>query len=40
MVGTRYLGQVHGFARHPAVFVAADALIGQVAGFLAGHPGS
>ncbi len=33
VVATRYLGQVHGFLRHPAVFDAADALTGQVAGF-------
>lgn len=38
VVGTRYLGQVHGFWRHVDVFTAADALTGQVAGFLAGHP--
>jgi acetyl esterase len=38
VVGTRYLGQVHGFWRHTDVFVAADALTGQIAGFLAAHP--
>ena len=34
MVATRYLGQVHGFWRHPAVFDAAEALTGQLAGFV------
>jgi len=36
VVATRYLGQVHGFWRH-RVYAASDALIRQVAGFLAGH---
>lgn len=36
VVATRYLGQVHGFWRHP-VFAAAEPLIAQVAGFLAIH---
>ena len=36
VVATRYLGQVHGFWRHP-VFAAAEPLIRQVAGFLALH---
>lgn len=40
VVGTRYLGQVHGFWRHVDVFPAADALTGQIAGFLGAHPGS
>jgi acetyl esterase len=40
VVGTRYLGQVHGFWRHVDVFAAAEALTGQVAGFLALHQGS
>jgi acetyl esterase len=40
VVGTRYLGQVHGFWRHVDVFDAADALTAQVAGFLALHPES
>ncbi len=34
VVGTRYLGQVHGFWRHPDVFDAAEPLTRQVAGFL------
>lgn len=37
VVGTRYLGLVHGFWRHPAVFDAAEPLMRQVAGFLAQH---
>ena len=36
VVATRYVGQVHGFWRHRA-FVASEALIRQVAGFLAIH---
>ena len=36
VVATRYLGQVHGFWRH-RVFVASEALMRQVAGFLAQH---
>ena len=40
VVGTRYLGQVHGFWRYVEVFPAADALTGQIAGFLAVHPGT
>ena len=35
VVATRYLGQLHGFWRHDAVFVAAEPLMRQVAGFLA-----
>ena len=34
VVGTRYLGQVHGFWRHPQVFPPAEPLTRQVAGFL------
>ena len=36
VTATRYLGQVHGFWRHDAVFPAAGALMGQVAAFLEG----
>ena len=36
VVATRYLGQIHGFWRHPE-FVAAEPLMRQVAGFLAQH---
>ncbi|MCD4524494.1 alpha/beta hydrolase [Nocardioides sp. cx-173] len=36
VVGTRYLGQVHGFWRHEQVFPAAEPLMGQVAAFLEG----
>ena len=36
VVATRYLGQVHGFWRH-RVFVASEALMRQVTGFLAQH---
>jgi acetyl esterase len=36
VVATRYLGQVHGFWRHPA-FTASQPLLMQVAGFLALH---
>jgi acetyl esterase len=38
VVATRYLGQVHGFWRHPRVFPAAEALMGQAGSFLAAHP--
>jgi acetyl esterase len=38
VVATRYLGQVHGFWRHPGVFTAAEPLMVQVAGFLRLHP--
>ena len=38
VVGTRYLGQVHGFWRHPDVFDAAEPLTRQIAGFLRSHP--
>jgi acetyl esterase len=37
VVGTRYLGQVHGFWRDVDAFDAAEALIGQVAAFLRQH---
>jgi len=37
VVGTRYLGQVHGFWRHVDVFDAAEPLTRQVAGFFAQH---
>ncbi|GAA1923626.1 hypothetical protein GCM10009737_26580 [Nocardioides lentus] len=37
VVGTRYLGQTHGFWRHPSVFEAAEPLMGQVAAFLRRH---
>jgi acetyl esterase len=36
VIATRYLGQVHGFWRHHAVFPAAEQLLRQVAGFLDG----
>lgn len=39
VVGTRYLGQLHGFWRHPGVFDAAEPLTRQVAGFLRQHRG-
>ena len=34
VTATRYLGQLHGFWRHHAVFPASEALLRQVAGFL------
>ncbi|TNM37534.1 alpha/beta hydrolase [Nocardioides albidus] len=34
VVGTRYLGQVHGFWRHTQVFDAAEPLMWQVAGWM------
>lgn len=37
VVGTRYLGQVHGFWRHPQAFDAAEPLMRQVVGFLQQH---
>jgi acetyl esterase len=40
VTATRYLGQVHGFWRHDAVFPAAEPLMRQVAGFLDLHVGS
>ncbi|WP_127480242.1 alpha/beta hydrolase [Nocardioides pantholopis] len=37
VTATRYLGQVHGFWRHPGVFPSADPLMVQVTGFLGLH---
>jgi len=37
VTATRYLGQVHGFWRHPAVFTASEPLLRQAAGFLRQH---
>ena len=37
VTATRYLGQVHGFWRHPSVFTAAEPLTRQVAGYLRQH---
>jgi acetyl esterase len=37
VVATRYLGQVHGFWRHPSVFPAAKGLLSQTNGFLRQH---
>jgi acetyl esterase len=37
VVGTRYLGQVHGFWRHPDAFDAAEPCVRQVAAFLRQH---
>ena len=39
VVGTRYLGQLHGFWRHPDVFDASEPLTRQVAGFFSQHVG-
>lgn len=39
VTATRYLGQVHGFWRHPDAFDAAEPLMRQVAGFLLLHGG-
>jgi len=39
VVGTRYLGQLHGFWRHTDVFDAAEPLTRQVASFLRQHLG-
>jgi acetyl esterase len=39
VVGTRYLGQVHGFWRHADVFDAAEPLTLQIATFLRSHRG-
>jgi acetyl esterase len=39
VVGTRYLGQVHGFWRHTDVFDAAEPLTLQIAAFLRSHGG-
>ncbi len=37
VVATRYLGQIHGFWRHPRVFAAAEPLMVQVTAFLGVH---
>lgn len=37
VVATRYLGQLHGFWRHPTLFPAAEPLLRQVSGFFAQH---
>jgi acetyl esterase len=37
VVATRYLGQLHGFWRHPSVFPAAEPLTRQIAGFFRSH---
>lgn len=37
VTATRYLGQLHGFWRHPRVFPSAEPLMRQVAGFLVLH---
>jgi acetyl esterase len=37
VTATRYLGQLHGFWRHPRVFPSAEPLMRQVAGFLRMH---
>jgi acetyl esterase len=37
VVATRYLGQVHGFWRHHAVFPAAEQLMQQSCGFIRSH---
>jgi acetyl esterase len=37
VVGTRYLGQVHGFWRHVDVFDAAEPLTRQISGFFDQH---
>lgn len=37
VTATRYLGQLHGFWRHPEAFAAAEPLMRQVAGFLRLH---
>lgn len=39
VTGTRYLGQLHGFWRHPDAFDAAEPLTRQVAGFVNQHAG-
>ncbi|MFC5179298.1 alpha/beta hydrolase [Nocardioides taihuensis] len=39
VVATRYLGQLHGFWRHPSAFPAAEPLMEQVAAFLRRHAG-
>ncbi|GAB6983697.1 alpha/beta hydrolase [Nocardioides pyridinolyticus] len=37
VTATRYLGQLHGFWRHPRVFPSAEPLMRQVAGYLQMH---
>ncbi|QCW49962.1 alpha/beta hydrolase [Nocardioides dongxiaopingii] len=37
VLGVRYLGQVHGFWRHPDAFPAAEPLLRQAAAFLRDH---
>ena len=37
VVATRYLGQVHGFWRHPSAFPAAEPVMGQVAAWIRQH---
>ena len=37
VTATRYLGQLHGFWRHPSAFPSAEPLMRQVAGFLQLH---
>jgi acetyl esterase len=37
VTGVRFLGQIHGFWRHPDVFDAAEPLTRAVAGFLRSH---
>ncbi len=37
VAASRYLGQLHGFWRHPQVFPSAEPAMGQVAGFLRLH---
>jgi acetyl esterase len=37
VTATRYLGQIHGFWRHHAVFPASESLLRQAAGFLRQH---
>ena len=37
VLGVRYLGQIHGFWRHHAVFPSAEPLLQQTAGFLRGQ---
>lgn len=37
VVATRYLGQIHGFWRHPQAFTAAEPLMKQAASFLRAH---
>jgi acetyl esterase len=39
VVATRYLGQLHGFWRHPSAFPSAEPMTEQVAAFLRRHAG-